>query len=106
MHKYLVFLILLMTNITFSISKELHQKIRNHPEIKWSEIVKRSIRKYLLKIEEREQMTTDQLKMVLGKDTIDIIENLDAETEIKFSKKTKKMEQERLETLQKLEGNN
>ena len=106
MHKYLIFLILLMTNITFSISKDLHQKIRNHPEIKWSEIVKRSIRKYLLKIEEREQMTTDQLKMVLGKDTIDIIENLDAETEIKCNKKTKKMEQERLETLQKLEGNN
>ncbi len=102
----MVFLILFMTNITFSISKDLHQKIRSHPEIKWSEIVRRSIREYLLKIEERKQMTTDQLKMVLGQDTLDIIENLDTETETKFDEKMKQMEQERLETLQKLEGNN
>ena len=95
-----------MTNITFSFDKELHQKIRSHPEIKWSEIVRRSIREYLLKIEKNKQMTTEQLKMVLGKDTIDIIKNLDAETEVKFNKKIKQMEQERLETLQKLEGNN
>lgn len=102
----MVFLILFMTNITFSISKDLHQKIRSHPEIKWSEIVRRSIREYLLKIEERNQMTTDQLEMVLGKDTLDIIENLDEETEVKFNERMKQMEQERLETLQKLEGNN
>ena len=95
-----------MTNITFSITEDLHQKIRSHPEIKWSEIVRRSIREYLLKIEEREQMTTEQLKLILGKDTLNIIESLDVETEVKINEKMKQMEQERLKNLQKLEGSN
>ncbi|MHA1719086.1 MAG: hypothetical protein ACTSWX_01035 [Promethearchaeota archaeon] len=92
-----------MTNITFSISKDLHQRIRAHPEIKWSEIVRRSIREFLLKIEEREKITTEQLKEILGKDTLEIIDSLDPKLETKFTEKIDKMEQERLQNLQNLE---
>ena len=33
-----------MTNITLSISSELHQKMKKYNEIKWSEVVRKAIR--------------------------------------------------------------
>ncbi len=36
-----------MTNITFSIDDDIHKKMKEHPEIKWTEILRQSIIKYL-----------------------------------------------------------
>ncbi len=32
-----------MTNITMSITKELHSKMQKHPEFKWSEVARQAI---------------------------------------------------------------
>ena len=36
-----------MTNMTFSLPEELHQEMRSHPEIKWSEVARRAIQREL-----------------------------------------------------------
>ncbi|KKM60401.1 hypothetical protein LCGC14_1542160, partial [marine sediment metagenome] len=36
-----------MTNITFSVDDNLHKKMKEHPEIKWTEILRQSIANYL-----------------------------------------------------------
>lgn len=35
-----------MPNLTISLSNELHRFIKDHPEIKWSQIVRNSLEKY------------------------------------------------------------
>ena len=40
-----------MPNITLSIPPDLYKKMKEHPEIKWSEVARRAIAEYLAKIE-------------------------------------------------------
>ncbi len=40
-----------MTNVTFSVEKDLYAKMKKHPEIKWSEIFRKAIRDYLTFLE-------------------------------------------------------
>jgi hypothetical protein len=40
-----------MTNVTFSVEKNLYAKMKQHPEIKWSEIFRKAIRDYLAFLE-------------------------------------------------------
>ena len=32
-----------MPNLTLSVSEDLHEKMKKHPEIRWSEVVRKSI---------------------------------------------------------------
>jgi hypothetical protein len=32
-----------MPNVTLSVSKELHEEMRRHPEVKWSEVARRAL---------------------------------------------------------------
>jgi len=41
-----------MPHITLSIPKELLDRMRKHPEIKWSEVARRAIRRYLMELED------------------------------------------------------
>ncbi|MHA1143396.1 MAG: hypothetical protein ACTSRW_01535 [Candidatus Helarchaeota archaeon] len=40
-----------MTNMTFSIPDDLYKKMKQHPEIKWSQIARKAIIKYLENLE-------------------------------------------------------
>jgi hypothetical protein len=40
-----------MTNMTISIPSELCEKMKKHAEIKWSEVVRKSIADYINKME-------------------------------------------------------
>jgi len=42
-----------MPNITFSVDADLYKRMKKYPEIKWSEILRRSIVDYLKKLEEK-----------------------------------------------------
>jgi hypothetical protein len=42
-HKYVI----TMANITLSLPEELYQKLKDHPEIRWSEIARKAIQQYL-----------------------------------------------------------
>ncbi len=36
-----------MTNVTLAVPEELHQEMRRHPEIKWSEVARRAFQREL-----------------------------------------------------------
>jgi hypothetical protein len=48
-----------MPNITLSLPEELHQKLKKHPEIRWSEIARKAIQQYLDELELMDKLTTE-----------------------------------------------
>lgn len=74
-----------MTNITLAIPEELHEKMRQHSEIRWSEVVRKSIND---KIEILEMMDKIAKKSTLTqKDVEDIAKKIKKETFKDFNKK-------------------
>ena len=55
-----------MPNITLSIPREIYEKMKRHPEVKWSEVARRAIVEYLRKIEG--EVSTEELLEELGED--------------------------------------
>lgn len=47
-----------MVNVTFAVPKELHEIMRRHPEIKWSEIARKAMWEYAQKLELMERVTS------------------------------------------------
>ncbi len=92
-----------MTNITFSVDDDIHKKMKQYPEIKWTEILRQSIADYLKKLEEIDVLTLKDFRKRLDPEILKKIDGLDEKDEILFYEKAKKMEEERLKQLQKLE---
>ncbi len=92
-----------MTNITFSIDDEIHEKMKNHPEIKWTEILRQSIIDYLEKIVETDVISIKDFRKRLDSTVLQKIEDLDKKEEILFYDKGKELEKDRLAHLQDLE---
>lgn len=92
-----------MTNITFSVDDDIHKKMKEYPEIKWTEVLRQSIVSYLKKIEEVDVLTITDFKKRLDPEILKKIDELNEKDETLFYEKAKKMEEERLNQLQKLE---
>jgi len=92
-----------MTNVTFSVDKEMHKKMKAHPEVKWSEILRRAIKEYLDKIEAPNQISVEELRNQIDNETLEILDNLDTKKEIAYYKKIKELESERMKRLLKIE---
>ncbi len=92
-----------MTNITFSVDDDIHKKMKEHPEIKWTEILRQSIINYLKNVEEIDVISIKDFRERLDPELLQKIEALEEQEEILFYKEAKKMEQERLNRLQDLE---
>jgi hypothetical protein len=48
-----------VVNVTFAVPEELHEIMRRHPEIKWSEIARKAMWKYAQKLELMERITSE-----------------------------------------------
>jgi hypothetical protein len=94
-----------MTNITFSIDDDIHKKMKEHPEIKWTEILRQSIINYLKNVEEIDVISIKDFRERLDPEMLQKIEELDEQEEILFYKEVRKKEQERLNRLQDSERN-
>jgi len=46
-----------MGNITLSISEELHEKMKKHEDVKWSEVARKAIQKKIEDLEMLEKLT-------------------------------------------------
>jgi len=92
-----------MTNITFSVDDDLHKKMKAHPEIKWTEILRQSLVNYLKKLEEIDVLPIKDFRERLDLELLKQINELDEHEEILFYQKAKKMEEERMNRLYKLE---
>ena len=73
-----------MTNITLTIPEEIHKLVKKHNEINWSEIVRRTISKEVMKLELMDKLTAKS-KLTL-KDVEEINENVKENLFKKYSK--------------------
>ncbi|MCE8425108.1 MAG: hypothetical protein J5U17_04960 [Candidatus Methanoperedens sp.] len=90
-----------MTNITLSLPNEVHDKMKMHKEIRWSEVVRRAITDYVEKLEEKgSDMTTKKLLEELGDDFRKTLNELSFEKAEKEYKKMKDAEWKRVSTIQ------
>jgi predicted house-cleaning noncanonical NTP pyrophosphatase (MazG superfamily) len=48
-----------VVNVTFAVPEELHEIMRRHPEIKWSEIARKAMWEYAQKLELMERITSE-----------------------------------------------
>ena len=54
-----------MVNITLNVPKMLHERMTQHPEIKWTEVVRQSIAKFLDDLDEIDEISSEQLRKKL-----------------------------------------
>ena len=74
-----------MANITLSLPEELYQRLKNRPEIRWSEVARQAIQQYLEQLEILEKLTTkSKLK---EEDVKELSELIDTEVWEKLSKR-------------------
>ncbi len=92
-----------MTNITVSVDDDIHKKMKEHPEIKWTEILRQSITNYLKKEEEIDVLSINDIRKRLDPEIQRKIEELNEQDETSFYEEAKKKEEERLKRLQELE---
>lgn len=60
-----------MVNMTLAIPKDLHEKMKQHSEIKWSEVARKAIREYASKLEILDKMVAESKLKEADIDEID-----------------------------------
>ena len=60
-----------MVNMTLAIPKDLHEKMKQHSEIKWSEVARKAIREYASKLEILDKMVAESKLIEEDIDEID-----------------------------------
>jgi len=65
-----------VVNVTFAVPEELHKIMRQHPEIKWSEIARKAMWEYARKLELMERITSES--RLSGKDVLELDEKVKA----------------------------
>lgn len=83
-----------MTNITFSVPKDLYERMKSFPEIKWPTIYRQTIERYLDKLENPNIIPITELKDRLEKKGI-IFDNIPLDKAIKYYNKMRELEWER-----------
>ncbi len=62
----------LMANITLSIPNDIRERMKKHPEIKWSEVVRRAILEYLDKLVGSDTFEPDHYVKLAEKAGVDL----------------------------------
>jgi metal-responsive CopG/Arc/MetJ family transcriptional regulator len=73
-----------MANITLSLPEELYQKLKEHPEIRWSEIARKAIQQYLDELELLDKLTTNS--QLTDEDARELSDMIDTKVIEKLSK--------------------
>ena len=73
-----------MANITLSLPEELYQKLKNHPEIRWSEVARKAIQQYLDELELLDKLTSKS--QLTDDDVRDLSDLIDTQVIEKLSK--------------------
>ena len=71
-----------MVNVTFAVPEELHEIMRRHPEIKWSEIARKAMWEYAQKLELMERIVSDS--RLSEKDVSELDKKVKAEMSEKY----------------------
>lgn len=74
-----------MPNVTLSIPKELHTKMKKHSEIRWSEVVRKTISKKIEDLEMMDKLTSTS--KLTQKDVDEIAHKINREVFKELNKK-------------------
>jgi len=88
-----------MSNITVSIPDDIRKRMKKYPEIKWSEIVRRSILEYLDKLKGGETLDISYYTKIADRMGIDL-EKISFEDAEKHYKKMRELNWKRSSTTQ------
>jgi hypothetical protein len=90
-----------MTNMTISIPSELCEKMKKHAEIKWSEVVRKSIADYINKMEiVKGGVVPSSILVAMLKDSNLELSNITLEKATEQYEKSSDLEWKRLSTTQ------
>jgi len=71
-----------VVNVTFAVPEELHEIMRRHPEIKWSEIARKAMWEYAQKLELMEKIVSES--RLSEKDVLELDKKVKAEMSEKY----------------------
>ena len=71
-----------MVNVTFAVPEELHEIMRRHPEIKWSEIARKAMWEYAQRLELMERIVSGS--RLSEKDVLELDKKVKAEVSEKY----------------------
>ncbi len=83
--------------LTLSIPREIYEKMKKHPEVKWSEIARKAIIEYLKKLEE--EIDTEELLKELGEDFAEELDKIDLEKAKEHYRRMREAEWKRFSTI-------
>lgn len=90
-----------MVNITTSIPKDLHDKMKKYSEVKWSEVVRKALAEYIARLEivERGIVSSEKLATMLRESKLDV-SSITLEKALEHYDEGRKLEWKRLSTTQ------
>lgn len=83
--------------MTLNIPKDLHDRMKRHPEIKWSEVARWSIAEYLVEL--ADSIDGGELAKLLKAETLEAIKSLDKEEIGEMYREAVRLEWERMKSL-------
>lgn len=86
-----------MPNITLSIPEELYERMRRHPEVKWSEVARKAIAEYLRRLEGI--VSAEELLKELGEEFAKDLDSISLERAGEHFRRVREAEWERLSTI-------
>ena len=72
-----------MPNLTISLPPELYERIKKHPEIRWSVVIRRFLEEYIRRLEGKEEEKIFELARRL--DIEDIVDEIPDESALDFA---------------------
>jgi Arc/MetJ-type ribon-helix-helix transcriptional regulator len=77
-----------MAKITVSVPQELHDKMKRHPEVRWSEVVRKAVTDYVARLEvvEGAVVPSEKLAAMLKDAGLDV-SNIDLDKAVAYCEK-------------------
>jgi len=89
-----------MVNVTVSIPESLYRKMKKFSEVKWSEVVRKALVDYVMRLEvmERGVMSSDELSDMLKGARLDV-GSISLDKAVEFYEKARELEWKRSSTI-------
>jgi len=89
-----------MVNVTVSIPESLYRKMRKYSEVKWSEVVRKALLDYVMRLEvmERGIMSSDELSEMLKEARLDV-HSISLDKAVEYYEKARELEWKRSSTI-------
>jgi len=90
-----------MPNMTISIPDELYKRMKKYSEVRWSEVVRKALAEYIVRLEitERGTMPSAELAKMLKDSNLDV-SSISLEKAIKHYERARELEWKRSSTIQ------